>query len=93
MTSKTLIKTVAESTGYTQKATKEFFDAAEIALKSTIATAAVGEKVKVLDTTYSVKDVAARAGRNPSTGEALSIPATKKVATKISKDFKSVVKA
>ena len=90
MTSKTLIKTVAESTGYTQKATKAFFDAAEVALKSTVAT---GEKVKVLDTTFSVKDVAAREGRNPATGESLSIPATKKVATKVSKDFKSVVKS
>ena len=45
-----------------------------------------------MDVTFSVKDVAARTGRNPKTGETLSIPATKKVATKLSKDFKETVK-
>jgi len=93
MTSKTFIKAVADATGKTQKDTKAFLDGVETVLKSTVASAVVGEKVKVLDTTYTVKDVSAREGRNPATGESISIPATKKVALKVSKDFKDVVKA
>lgn len=89
MTSKVIIKAVADSIGKTQKETKAFFDAAEVAVKTSVKS---GEKVKAMDVTFSVKDVAARTGRNPKTGETLSIPATKKVATKLSKDFKETVK-
>lgn len=41
---------------------------------------------------FRVKDVAAKTGRNPQTGEALEIAATKKVAFKIAKGLKDAVK-
>ena len=39
-----------------------------------------------------VKDTAARKGRNPKTGEAIDIPAGRKLAVSISKDFKESFK-
>lgn len=38
---------------------------------------------------FTVTDVPARTGRNPSTGEALEIPASKKVAFKVGKSLKN----
>ncbi|WP_019008657.1 HU family DNA-binding protein [Deinococcus aquatilis] len=39
--------------------------------------------------TFSVKATAARTGRNPSTGEAIQIPAEKKVAFKVAATLKT----
>lgn len=41
--------------------------------------------------TITVKDVAARVGRNPMTGETIQIPAKKKVAVKVGKALKDAV--
>ena len=38
-----------------------------------------------------VKKTSARMGRNPATGEAIKIPAKKKVAFRVSKDLKKAV--
>ena len=40
---------------------------------------------------FSVGDVAARTARNPQTGEAISVPAKKKVKVKVLGDLKSAV--
>lgn len=89
MTSKNFIKEVAQKTGMTQKAVKETIYAVEDVLKEVIAR---GESVKVMDVNYSVKDVEARTGRNPLTGESLDLPATKKVVVKPSATLKKLVK-
>jgi len=41
---------------------------------------------------FSVKETAARKGRNPKTGESISIPAGKKVSFKVSPTLKEVLK-
>ncbi len=51
-----------------------------------------GDKVQLLGFgTFEVKDVAAREGRNPKTGEAIEIPACKKPAFSASKALKDAV--
>ena len=42
--------------------------------------------------TFAVKERAARTGRNPQTGEALEIAASKKVSFKVAKGLKDAVK-
>ena len=41
--------------------------------------------------TFRVKQTKARMGRNPKTGEAIQIPAKKKIAFRASKDLKAVL--
>jgi len=41
--------------------------------------------------TFRVKQTKARMGRNPKTGEAIQIPAKKKIAFRASKDLKSIL--
>ena len=51
-----------------------------------------GDKVQLIGFgTFEVKDVAAREGRNPLTGEAISIEASKKPAFTASKALKDIV--
>ena len=53
-----------------------------------------GKKVTLLNFgVFSVKDVAARVGRNPSTGEALAVPAKKSPRFAFSKKFKDAINA
>ena len=53
-----------------------------------------GDKVALIGFgTFEVKDVAAREGRNPKTGEAITIPASKKPAFSASKALKDSVNA
>lgn len=59
-------------------------------------TAAVvaGETVRIHGVgTFTAVDTEARTGRNPTTGEALQIPASKRISFKPSKPFKDAVKA
>jgi len=42
--------------------------------------------------TFKVKETKARMGRNPKTGEAIQIPAKKKITFRASKELKSIVK-
>lgn len=56
-------------------------------------TLAKGEDVEVYGFgKFKIKDVAERTGRNPQTGEALTVPAHKKVAFAASKNLKDAVK-
>lgn len=92
MTSKSIIKMVAEEMGRTQKEVKEFADAFEIVLKKFISESAVKEKIKCMDLTFSKQDTKERKGRNPQTGESITIPASKKLSVKPSKDMKDIIK-
>ncbi len=61
------------------------FDAIAAALKA-------GDKVQLIGFgTFEVKEVAAREGRNPKTGETITIPAAKKPAFSASKVLKDQV--
>ena len=84
-----LIAAVAEKSGLSKK------DAAA-AVESVIATVSdslvKGEKVQLVGFgTFEVRDRAAREGKNPATGEAISIPATKVPAFKAGKALKEAV--
>lgn len=51
-----------------------------------------GEDVLIQDLgTFRVKDTPARTGRNPATGEAITIPAGRRVSFKVSKALKEVM--
>ncbi len=72
-----LINTVAEKTGLKKKdadaAVNAFFEALEDTLVS-------GEKVQLFGFgNFSVEERAERKGRNPATGESITIPATKQI--------------
>lgn len=89
MTSTNFIKEVAAKGGISQKAAREISYVFEEVLREFLSR---GESVKVMDVNYSVKDVEARTGRNPATGESIDIPATKKVSVKASSTLKNFVK-
>lgn len=88
MTNKIFIDELAKETGRTKKETKEFVDSFEIVLKKMVGS----EKLKVVDLTFAVKDVAARTGVNPQTQEKIEIPASKRLSVRASNDFKNVIK-
>ena len=53
-----------------------------------------GETVRISGLgTFETADTAARTARNPSTGEAVDVPASKRVSFKASKPLKDAVKA
>ena len=71
----TLVAKIAEKSGLSKKqaelALGAFIDSVSEALKE-------GDKVQLMGFgTFEVKERAARTGRNPSTGEAIEIPASK----------------
>ena len=77
-----IIKSVAAETNHSQLTVKTILD---------VAFAAIGEGVQTSTVairdfgTFRLKDRAARIGRNPSTGEAIDIPASKKIVFKATK--------
>lgn len=84
-----LIASVADRTGMPKagagQAVDATFDAITAALKS-------GQEVKVIGFgTFSVAQRAASMGRNPRTGEAISIPASKSPKFKAGKGLKDAV--
>ena len=84
-----LIAAVAEKAELSKKdadkAVAAVFAAIEDALKA-------GDKVQLIGFgTFEVKDVAAREGRNPKTGEVIKIDACKKPAFSASKALKDLV--
>lgn len=75
MTQSDLIKDVASRTGTTQKAAKEFLDAFVESVQDSLTR---GESVALPGFgTFRVAQRAARAGRNPRTGEPLQVAARK----------------
>ena len=82
-----LVAAMAENAGLTKKdaeaALKAFVETVEAALKA-------DDKVQIVGFgTFEVSERAAREGRNPQTGEAISIPAKKKVKVKVLGELKN----
>ena len=101
-----LANIIAEQTpvnveGLTERAALIATNASKKAAKETVQTVldAIQAQLSVGNTVnlngfgkFEVKDVAARTGRNPSTGEELQIEATKRVGFKAATALKAVVK-
>ena len=85
------IAKIAEKNGATKKATGEYLDAViEVVTEAMVA----GEDVKIAGFgTFTVVERAAREGRNPQTGEAMHIEASKSPKFKPSSTLKAAVKA
>lgn len=86
-----LISTVAEATGQTKVNVKATVDALVEAIAngivegSTVRVAGLGQ--------FVANDTAERTARNPSTGETITVPASKRVSFKVTKTLKDAVKA
>ena len=89
MTKTELISVVAEKTGFSKKDA----DKAVAAVLDSISEAlAGGEKIQLVGFgTFEVRDRAAREGKNPATGEKITIAATKVPAFKAGKALKDAV--
>lgn len=89
MNKKEVVKSIAMSTGYTQKATEKFVDAfwntVQGALSNDEAVTFVGYG------TYSVKSRASRKTINPRTKQMMTIPAKKVPVFKVGKNLKTAV--
>jgi nucleoid DNA-binding protein len=90
MTKAELIEIVAQKAKLTKKASKEAIEAFTGTIEKTLAK---GEKVTVSGFgTFVVRKRATRRGRNPQTGEAMQIPATKTPAFIAGTGMKKMVK-
>ena len=86
-----LTNTLAEQAGTTKKAAKETI---QIVLDTLTESLVEGKEVRLSGVgIFSVQDTAERNGVNPSTGEKIVIPASKRVAFKTSKTLKDAVRA
>ena len=86
-----LVDAVAQKTGLKKK---EAEAAVSAMTEAVIAALREGEKVQIVGFgTFEVKAVAEREGRNPKTGEAITIAAAKKPAFSASKVLKDEVNA
>ena len=84
-----LIDAVASAT---ELSTADATRATDAVLKSIIATLGKGDQVNLVGFgTFSVRERAARAGRNPQTGETIQISASKSPGFKAGKAFKDAV--
>ena len=83
------VRKLAEKTGSTQKDAEKFFNAHN---ETIIQALSDGEKVQVIGFgSYEVHERKAREGRDPRTGEAVSIPAKRVPVFKPGKLFKEAV--
>ena len=86
-----VIKAVATKTGYTQKDIGTVLDTIVAVISEAVAS---GDEVNISGFgKFSVSERAERQGRNPQTGEAITIAASKSPKFKASKAFKDVVNA
>ena len=84
-----LIALTAERTGLTKKDTERVINAAIDAITAALVN---GDKVQLSGFgSFEVKDREARVGRNPHTGEAVQIPASKVPAFKVSSTLKEKI--
>ena len=89
MTKTELINEVANKTGLTKKDAEK---AVSAVIESITDAMSMGDKVQLVGFgTFEVRDRAAREGKNPATGETISIPATKVPAFKAGKALKDSV--
>ena len=85
-----LINQISENASMTKKEAGAAFDAAIKAITDALAS---GEDVSILGFgTFTVKERPAREGRNPATGETITIAASKTPAFKAGKALKDAVK-
>ena len=89
MTKTQLVGKLAEETGISRKQAEEVL----LALVDTVRKAIKkGDTVKIPDLGgWRLRAMKARMGRNPQTGEAIKIPARKKVGFTVAKSFKQSV--
>jgi len=86
-----LVEVVVAETGVTKKQADEVITAALAAITSALKD---GDKVSLIGFgTFEVKETAEREGRNPKTGEAIKIAASKKPTFSASKVLKDEVNA
>lgn len=91
MTKKELVSAMAEKTEQTKVKTAEMLDALIEVVSETLSN---GEEVAIAGLgKFEVRERAARNGRNPQTGETITIAASKVPAFKASKTLKDAVKA
>lgn len=89
MTKTELINEVANKTGLTKKDSEK---AVAAVVESVTDALIAGDKVQLVGFgTFEVRDRAAREGKNPATGESISIPATRVPAFKAGKALKEAV--
>jgi DNA-binding protein HU-beta len=85
-----LIEAVASKSELTKQDAKK---AVEVLFETISTTLVKGEKVQLIGFgTFEVRERAERTGRNPQTGEEMTIPATKVPAFKAGKELKEAVK-
>ena len=89
MTKVDLIAQVAADAGLTKKDAEK---AVSAVIESITDAMSMGDKVQLVGFgTFEVRDRAAREGKNPATGETISIPATKVPAFKAGKALKDAI--
>ena len=89
MTKTELIETMAENTGLSKAEAKKALDCALEEIQKSVAR---GEKVQFPGFgTFEARQRAGRTGKNPRTGEAITIPACAIPAFKAGKGFKDLV--
>jgi DNA-binding protein HU-beta len=85
-----LVNKIAEETGVTKKEIREVLETTVSTIRDALAE---GGKVQLIGFgTFEVRKRAARKGRNPQTGQEITIPATVVPAFKPSKELKNAVK-
>ena len=85
-----LITSIAKETGLSRKDVASVLDATLERIKSALSS---GDPVSILGFgTFSIKDRPEREGRNPATGETMTIKASKSVSFKAGKALKEAVK-
>lgn len=91
MNTKELAKAVADQQGMSQADAQSMI---ATVLKGIVEAAASGDEVSLFGFgKFKVKDVAAREGRNPSTGEAMTIAAQRKITFQPAKAVKDRLQA
>ena len=89
MTKTQLIDKIAKDTDLTKKQAAEAVDAVITAMQDALV---AGEGIQLVGFGgFSVKEVAARTGRNPRTNEVVEIPASRRVTFSASKTLKDKV--
>ena len=90
MNKKDLIKAVADASALTNKDAEKAINALTAAITDALKK---GEKVQLVGFgTFEVRERAAKQGRNPRTGEAMEIPASKLPAFRAGQALKDAVK-
>lgn len=89
MNKATFIAQIAEKSGLERKQADKAFDAMVAVITEALQT---GEKVQIMGFgTFEVKERAAHTGRNPATGEAIEIPASKQPSFKPGKTLRDAL--